>query len=371
MVTATMLMSPTNYSTFVERYSQPAAMAAATSLSPMFHGCGGEAAATAHTRRYALINAEMHAGMAISFQGSRNLEFDFLAQMIPHHKAASDMCDVWAAQVRWSGSSNYNSGIESLCYNITFGAEKWGAWQYDFSQPGEAKQMTDVLEKMQMMPTYTSKCANQTSCEREVSVHNAHMLLAGVSGGGGQHLQQHHHTTTHNDHSSMFMGCGNLHSPHAEPSITSYLRLNMQMHTQMAFNWTGNPDVDFLLGMLPHHQAALEMCEIYYANWACAPAKSVANCSDATLRTTAMSIPAIQTQLSSSGGGGGSAVALGGGDAAGTVSLLNYMHHICTGHIFETQIPEIAWMERELVSLNTTVVELQGGGDVNHATIRV
>lgn len=74
-----------------------------------------------------------------------------------------------------------------------------------------------------------------------------------------------------------------------------------------------------------------------------------------------MSLPAIQTQLSSSGGGGGSAVALGGGDAAGTVSLLNYMHHICTGHIFETQIPEIAWMERELVSLNTTVVELQGG----------
>merc|ERR1719171_1240946 len=64
----------------------------------------------------------------------------------------------------------------------------------------------------------------------------------------------------------MFMGCGALDTPMTE----DYLKINMKMHTQMAVNFTGYYDIDFLLGMIPHHQAAVDMCNIYYKYWACA-----------------------------------------------------------------------------------------------------
>lgn len=79
----------------------------------------------------------MYAGMAINFTG--NAEYDFLAGMIPHHGGASEMCAVWNGTTL--GKADRNLGIESLCYNITYGAKSWGQFQYDFSQPGEMEQM--------------------------------------------------------------------------------------------------------------------------------------------------------------------------------------------------------------------------------------
>jgi uncharacterized protein (DUF305 family) len=34
------------------------------------------------------------------------------------------------------------------------------------------------------------------------------------------------------------------------------------MHKDMAVQLTGNPDVDFVRGMIPHHQGAVDMAEI-------------------------------------------------------------------------------------------------------------
>ncbi|HEX2841554.1 CopM family metallochaperone [Hyphomicrobium sp.] len=37
---------------------------------------------------------------------------------------------------------------------------------------------------------------------------------------------------------------------------------NKKMHDQMNAALTGDPDVDFMRGMIPHHQGAIEMAEI-------------------------------------------------------------------------------------------------------------
>lgn len=38
-----------------------------------------------------------------------------------------------------------------------------------------------------------------------------------------------------------------------------------QMHGAMDITLTGNPDVDFLRGMIPHHQGALDMADVALA----------------------------------------------------------------------------------------------------------
>ena len=57
------------------------------------------------------------------------------------------------------------------------------------------------------------------------------------------------------------------HSGHAmtgaeSPATIAYMEANDRMHTDMAIDYTGNPDVDFIRGMIPHHQGAVEMAKI-------------------------------------------------------------------------------------------------------------
>ena len=46
------------------------------------------------------------------------------------------------------------------------------------------------------------------------------------------------------------------------PVIQAYLKAMMDMHTGMAIDYTGNADVDFVRGMIPHHQGAVDMAKI-------------------------------------------------------------------------------------------------------------
>lgn len=46
------------------------------------------------------------------------------------------------------------------------------------------------------------------------------------------------------------------------PSSMAFARANGAMHTGMAIEFTGNSDVDFAKGMIPHHNGAVEMAKI-------------------------------------------------------------------------------------------------------------
>lgn len=66
------------------------------------------------------------------------------------------------------------------------------------------------------------------------------------------------------------------HSGHAAPSkaatpvpatggansTDAYKAANDKMHTGMAIAYTGDADVDFVKGMIPHHQGAVEMAKV-------------------------------------------------------------------------------------------------------------
>ncbi len=48
----------------------------------------------------------------------------------------------------------------------------------------------------------------------------------------------------------------------ASESSKAFAEVNMKMHKDMTMEFTGNPDVDFAKGMIPHHQGAIDMAKV-------------------------------------------------------------------------------------------------------------
>ncbi len=46
------------------------------------------------------------------------------------------------------------------------------------------------------------------------------------------------------------------------PSSTAFSKANARMHENMAMEYTGNADVDFVRGMIAHHQGAIDMAKV-------------------------------------------------------------------------------------------------------------
>ena len=49
------------------------------------------------------------------------------------------------------------------------------------------------------------------------------------------------------------------------PSSLAFNGINMKMHSAMDIAFTGNADVDFVKGMIPHHQGAVDMAKTVLA----------------------------------------------------------------------------------------------------------
>ena len=49
------------------------------------------------------------------------------------------------------------------------------------------------------------------------------------------------------------------------PSSLTFQGINMKMHEAMNITFTGNADVDFVKGMIPHHQGAIDMAKTVVA----------------------------------------------------------------------------------------------------------
>lgn len=63
------------------------------------------------------------------------------------------------------------------------------------------------------------------------------------------------------DHSADHAGHAVTHEASSD-AVKAYEAANARMHKAMAIKYTGNPDVDFVRGMIPHHQGAIDMAKV-------------------------------------------------------------------------------------------------------------
>lgn len=72
-------------------------------------------------------------------------------------------------------------------------------------------------------------------------------------------------------------GHGGMNMQGMSPAAKAFAEANAKMHKDMTIQFSGNADVDFARGMIPHHQGAIDMAEVVLKFGSDASVKKLAN----------------------------------------------------------------------------------------------
>ena len=80
----------------------------------------------------------------------------------------------------------------------------------------------------------------------------------------GAYAQMQHGTGGGTMHGGMMHDAATAMQPKGDtgPSSQAYNAANSKMHSGMDITFSGNSDVDFVKGMIPHHQGAIDMAKV-------------------------------------------------------------------------------------------------------------
>jgi hypothetical protein len=130
---------------------------------------------------------------------------------------------------------------------------------------GQDQGMSDLDRMMgmmrQMMPMM-ERMRNATPAERERMMNEMRPMMQGMMPMmqgmmGGHGMGMGHGSIVGPGHQGHVQA-----SPSASPSTRAFEEANARMHRDMAIVFTGNADIDFVRGMIPHHQGAIDMARV-------------------------------------------------------------------------------------------------------------
>ena len=99
---------------------------------------------------------------------------------------------------------------------------------------------------------------------KDISVAGAFLVLFGTMAFAQQPMPGHGMMQHHPEMQKMMEDM--MPQPSDAPSTRAFKEAHMKMMKGMSITFTGNANVDFARGMIPHHQGAIDMAKVVLAN---------------------------------------------------------------------------------------------------------